>query len=345
MAISAYVGIPGSGKSYEVVTNVIIPAFLAGRRIVTNIYGISEEKIQQYCLTKKKADPSQLGQLLFVENEQVKDPLFFPFLMESATVSEHTYCQAGDLICIDETWRIWDSDKIPEQHRSFIAEHRHFANKDGTTCDLVVLNQAVANLPRFIKDRIETTYRMSKLVSLGLNNRYRVDIFTGIKLFAKYKTSSYQCKYDKAIFPLYESHVGGQGKERVVDKRQNIFAQSKLWFIIIGLGLMSVLSVYLVYRFFNPSPPAVEENTPLVTTQSADFQRDNMPVEQPKPIATSTQWRIAGKIEKGGEAWVVLSGAQGQVRLEALSQFTFDGVMMTGDIDGMQVTTYSGGVK
>ncbi|WP_254684199.1 hypothetical protein [Providencia heimbachae] len=89
---------------------------------------------------------------------------------------------------------------------------------------------------------------------------------------------------------------------------------------------MTALSVYLVYRFFNPSSPAVEENMPLVTVQSAEFQRDNMPVEQPKPIAISTQWRIAGKIEKGGEAWVVLSGAQGQVRLEALSQFTFDGL-------------------
>lgn len=49
---------------------------------------------------------------------------------------------------------------------------------------------------------------------------------------------------------------------------------------------------------------------------------------------SSTQWRIAGKIEKGCQ---VLRGRR--------AQFTFDGVMMTGDIDGMQVTTYSGGVK
>ncbi|EGJ3415938.1 hypothetical protein IHC78_002873 [Salmonella enterica subsp. houtenae] len=36
MAISAYIGIPGSGKSYEAVCNVIIPAFTSGRRVVTN---------------------------------------------------------------------------------------------------------------------------------------------------------------------------------------------------------------------------------------------------------------------------------------------------------------------
>lgn len=40
MAISAYIGIPGSGKSYEAVCNVIIPAFTSGRRVVTNIYGL-----------------------------------------------------------------------------------------------------------------------------------------------------------------------------------------------------------------------------------------------------------------------------------------------------------------
>ena len=50
----------------------------------------------------------------------------------------------------------------------------------------------------------------------------------------------------------------------------------------------------------------------------------------------STQWRIAGKIEKGGEARVVLSGAQWQNIIP---------VMMAGYINGMQVTTYSGGVK
>lgn len=72
------------------------------------------------------------------------------------------------------------------------------------------MNQSVANLPRFIKDRVETTYRMSKHVALGLHNRYRVDVFTGIKLFKSNLTNSYQNKYDKAIFPLYKSHENGQ---------------------------------------------------------------------------------------------------------------------------------------
>ena len=106
---------------------------------------------------------------------------------------QDTFCKAGDLIVIDEVWRIWGSDKdIPKNHRSFIAEHRHFAHAEtGVTCDLVVINQDVAQIPRFIKDRIETTYRMQKHIALGLRNRYRVDVFQGIKLFKNNRMNYY----------------------------------------------------------------------------------------------------------------------------------------------------------
>ena len=37
MSITAYTGLPGSGKTYGVVQHVIVPALQAGRRVVTNI--------------------------------------------------------------------------------------------------------------------------------------------------------------------------------------------------------------------------------------------------------------------------------------------------------------------
>lgn len=341
MAISAYVGIPGSGKSYEVVSNVIIPAFIVGRRVITNIYGISDEKIRDYCINKKKGDPLTFGKVIYVDNEQVQDPLFFPYIKD-ATLSEDSFCKAGDLICIDETWRIWESDKIPAQHRSFIAEHRHFAGENGVTCDLVVLNQSVTNLPRFIKDRIETTFSMSKLVSLGLRNRYRVDIYSGIKLFKKFKTTSYQCKYQKDIFPLYDSHVGGQGKELVVDSRQNILSQTKVWVLVIFIFIIFSCSIYYLMAFFGRKSTSVpeqpDENRHLSVQETKILQPTFIPL-------VSTQWRISGKIETGGKAWVILVDPQGNTRLEPLSQFSFSGLMLTGEVDGKIVTTYSGGSK
>lgn len=111
------------------------------------------------------------------------------------------------------------------------------------------MNQSVANLPRFIKDRVETTYRMSKHVALGLHNRYRVDVFTGIKLFKSNLTNSYQNKYDKAIFPLYKSHENGQGRELVTDKRQNIFSSKMLWFKAAGLLILAVIAIFICSGF------------------------------------------------------------------------------------------------
>ncbi|SQD10678.1 Zonula occludens toxin [Citrobacter freundii] len=213
MAISAYVGIPGSGKSYEVVASVIIPACIAGVALSVIFTALPRKVFMITALILKKADRESLGEILLVQNEDVQNENFFPYKTDSG-IADDTFCRPGDLICIDEAWRIWENDKgIPANHRSFIAEHRHFADeKTGVTCDLVVMNQSVANLPRFIKDRVETTYRMSKHVALGLHNRYRVDVFTGIKLFKSNLTNSYQNnmtrRYSLYINPMKTGREG-----------------------------------------------------------------------------------------------------------------------------------------
>lgn len=103
MAISAYVGVPGSGKSFEVVRSVIIPAVAQGRRVVSNIYGLNAEKIYDYVRDNYKN--AEIGEVLLVTNEQVQDENFFPY-KNSDLDGVKTYCQPGDLICVDEAWRI-----------------------------------------------------------------------------------------------------------------------------------------------------------------------------------------------------------------------------------------------
>ncbi|EEQ1743507.1 zonular occludens toxin, partial [Escherichia coli] len=70
MSIFAYVGVPGSGKSYEVVSNVIVPAICEGRRVVTNIYGINYDEILDYAEKKKLLkDGIKPGEIICVDNE------------------------------------------------------------------------------------------------------------------------------------------------------------------------------------------------------------------------------------------------------------------------------------
>ncbi|MEN3259638.1 zonular occludens toxin domain-containing protein [Sodalis endosymbiont of Spalangia cameroni] len=346
MAISAYVGLPGSGKSYEVVASVIIPACLTGRRIVTNIYGIAPQKIYDYCVMVKKASADALGEIVPVTNEQVQAADFFPYKQEQGMCTT-AFCRAGDLICIDEAWRIWPGDsKIPETHKSFLAEHRHFTDEtSGVCCDLVVINQSVANLPRFIKDRIETTYRMQKLLALGLKSRYRVDVFTGIKLFKSYRASSYQCGYNKAIFPLYRSYEAGNGKELTIDKRQNVLASPRLWLTVAGLLLLAGVSISFLVRFFTHVEGADKPAASSSVVNPSVTMSPSVSVVVPPRLVMSSSWRVAGRLAKAGQVWVLLADNSGRLRAEPVSLFTFDGVMMTGVIDGERVTVWSGGFK
>lgn len=344
MAISAYVGVPGSGKSYEVVKSVILPAIETGRRVVSNVYGLDKEKIYQYLLKKnRKLTVEQLGDLVYVENEQCLDPKFLPSMEE-----QDTFCKAGDLIVIDEVWRIWGSDKdIPKNHRSFIAEHRHFAHAEtGVTCDLVVINQDVAQIPRFIKDRIETTYRMQKHISLGFRNRYRVDVFQGVKLFKNNRINYYQEKYDKDIFALYKSYENTNAKESVTDKRQSIFSSTKTLFFIVATPIFIGVSAYFVYDYFNQYLQPEQAEIKTSSTANEPQNKVNVTVEVPKVIKPlSTKWRITGELRKNNQAFVILSDNQGRLRLEPRSQFMFSGRMLQGEIDNQIVNYYSGEMK
>ncbi|MDE8035764.1 hypothetical protein OQ257_11415 [Actinobacillus equuli subsp. equuli] len=253
MAIFAYTGIPGSGKTYEVVSSVILEAFKKGRCIVTNIEGIDEQRFIDYCLSTSKLTRSDLGSILKVTDDDCQRDDFFPFKGSVGTI-----CKAGDLICLDEIWRIFPSDKIHENHRSFIAEHRHFTNENGDCCDLVVINQAISGVPRFIKDRVETTFVMKKMTMLGSSRRYRVDVFTGAKVNKSTLVAQYHNKYNNAIFALYKSFDGINGKQNVVDGRQNIFKSPQFLFTVF-FGLVCIFgSGYLLMSLIdkNTQSPA-----------------------------------------------------------------------------------------
>lgn len=77
MAISVYCGVMGSGKSYEAIKSIVVPAIASGRRVVTNISGVSEAAIHAY-LVKRGHDLEKLGKVVHFENEALKLPGFFP---------------------------------------------------------------------------------------------------------------------------------------------------------------------------------------------------------------------------------------------------------------------------
>lgn len=371
MAISAYVGIPGSGKSYEVVLSVILENYIKGRRIVTNIEGISDDKVSDYCLTKKGAKEDDLGSLVKVTDEDCQRDDFFPYKGSYGS----TICKAGDLICIDEVWRIFPTNEIKENHRSFIAEHRHFTDEiTGVCCDLVVINQSVSGIPRFIKDRIETTFVMSRLVALGFKKRYRVNVYVGVKCNKQGLVAQYQNKFNDEIFKLYKSFDGVNGKQTVIDDRQNFFKSGTFRLMMIFIVLAFSYSYYSLKDFISPkkqdSEQVQEAEEVKERENKEDFKPNNTAINKVNESTNnddfggfgdiyrsmkakdelvrnnkellSKNWRITGELVKEGRLFVVLIDRKNNLRLEPRSLFVNEGRSLKGVIGGEVVSYYSG---
>lgn len=253
MAINAYTGLMGSGKTYEVVCNVILPAVEQGRRIVTNIEGIKIDLIHQHLANDRKDGKTakDFGGLVHVTNDDVHSPNFFYYGKPDEV---QTIVKPGDLVLIDEAWRFWGTgNKVHPNHMIFFREHRHFVDERRFTCDLVVIVQDIADLNRQLKNVLELTFRTTKLKALGLNKSYRVDMYESYKVRAK--PLSQQIKtYNKAFFPFYSSYSGGPGKEKAIDSRQNILKQKKLWLTAAGAVVFIGFAVWNTVRFFQPKP-------------------------------------------------------------------------------------------
>ncbi|MDC7717307.1 zonular occludens toxin domain-containing protein [Vogesella sp. DC21W] len=342
MSINAYVGLQGSGKSFEVVSSVIIDALEQGRRVVTNVAGINEDRIHEYLVSKRKADADTLGQIVHVTNDRIMQPQFFPDEEEPELES---VVQGGDLVAIDEAWRFWgvDNGKLSHEHMQFFRMHRHYVNpKTGATCDVVLMTQDITGLHRSVRNVIEFTFRMYKLKSLGLSKRYRVEIYEGWKLNTKTRIDDRQKKYDPEIFPLYQSYTGGQGMEKAIDKRQNILANRTLWLYAGGVVVMMSIGGWGAWRFFHPAD-AANEHVEAGKVRSGTVSATSMPAAAaPARAAFSEGWRVVGTFETEESRWVVVADEAGRLRVESPSMFNGEGAAIVGQIDGETAARWSG---
>lgn len=345
MPINVYTGLMRSGKSFEVVSQVIIEAIASGRRVVTNVDGISNDLIRHYIAEKRKLKPEEfdkLGSVVHVENEDVFKVDFLPYYDDHRGEHIDTIVQPGDLVCIDEAWRFWGNDcKIHRQHKSFFLEHGHFTHPEtGVACDLVLMIQDMGTLHRSVKAVVAFSFRTHKKVSLGMGNTYSVTMWEGPKMTRAAEIGNWVRRYDKDIFPLYSSFKGGaDGKMVNADSRQNILSNKWIW-IKIGLALLvSIFAVRNIWNFFHPVDKSVVVETSVPGVAGVPGVIGSPSVSVP---AFSPDWRVSGMVGIGQDGFVVLTNSAGDVRLERPFNFVNGGLMASGQIDGKRVTTFSG---
>jgi zona occludens toxin len=341
MAIMAYTGLQGSGKSYEVVSHVIVRAVASGRRVVSNIEGLQPEAIRDYVLfLRGDASGPPLGDVVLINNDAVSAASFFPVSADDQT----SFVKAGDLVAIDEAWRFWGKEfQLYRPHVIFFREHRHFVHpQTGVSCDLVLISQSIDDFNPMLRKVIKQNFLTEKKSLLGMNKTYSLKTFDGHRQARAALIRTETKKYNPKIFPLYSSYQGGQGKEEVVDARGNVFSSWPVRFGIVAVPLLLVLCIYFLIGTFSRLGGG-DSKQALKDLKNKHGTAAGIVVDGPAPSPVSS-WYIAGQAKNDYGLFVVLKDDRGILRLEPAKSFTFiNGKPVSGLVDGFKVGAFPSG--
>lgn len=309
MAIKAYVGIMGSGKTYEVTSVVIFGALAAGRRVVSNIAGLNFDEFKKLLL-EQGVPEQKIGQLVQVSHEDVLKPEFWR-TDKDVEQGIDSFIQPGDLVALDEIWRFWEGfgdRKMPDRVMNFFRMHRQFTHpKTGLSCEVALITQDVMDISRKVRGVVEETYRMTKLTAIGSTSKYRVDIFQKARIL-KTPFRQFLRSYDPKFFDLYKSHSqkkegDAPGVEESIDKRGNLLRGALFRFVIpVGLVVFGFAAWY-IYGFFHPTP----KDLPVAANGSKS------PAATPVRAASSpaaSDWRVVGHYRTDSGLTVLLTDGQ-----------------------------------
>jgi zona occludens toxin len=234
MALSAYVGLPGSGKSYSVVKHVILPALTQGRQVWTNI-------------------PLEFNELI---ESGLSDNL--PTAFDISDIQDNpdwfqTVLPKGVLFILDECQLLWPAGlkqtTANPLHIEFLTKHRHMVGEDKKATEIILLTQRLSLTSNFCRGLVEKTLVTTNLAVIGKPNSYRVDIYAGAigdKPPANGILRNTLGSYDKEIYKFYISHTEsefGAGDESRVDDRISIFGSFK--FKAMGVLYLSLIGFTL----------------------------------------------------------------------------------------------------
>lgn len=334
MAITAFTGPPGAGKSHALVKDVIIPAVLkGGRRVLTNIDGIDPDAIYAYCLDRVD-DVAQLGQVVTFDGADSLKPGFWP---DEDTGTAATVVKGGDLVVFDE-WALyyprrgaWPQGSNVEK---FLRWHRHLTGEGGQATDVAIGTQLATDVHQNVRGLIARSYKFRKATALGADGVYSWFVYEG---HLQPKGGHYQAgtgKYDREVFSLYaSSSAAKEGKH--VELRTN--AKDTIWsgwkakaaivvpVVLIGGGALALWSV-----FTDKPAPVVDDAARAMSSTTAGAPR--APAGPP-----ASPFRIVGHIEGDDGMRVIVADDKGGVRVMRPDSFEFDqGRPIAGTIDGQR---------
>lgn len=263
MSVILYTGLMGSGKSYSAIENVLIPAILENRTIVTNVVLRKDVIFSEY----PEANIITLSDSI----EYTKRDAFFNLDLYPA----------GSVYLIDECGELFPSgekqNNVAQHVKQFFTKHRHSVGASGLSSEIVLMTQRPDQLASWVRGLVDTQYNHEKLDKHGLKNSYRVDMYDGAhtgnsipeRFFIKSLTGTYKEKF----FKYYKSHTQNKseftsGLEAKVDNRGSFMH-------VYRNAILSFLAIpFLAYFAYSTLMGVFSDNQPI---SDKSIESDIMP--------------------------------------------------------------------
>lgn len=308
MAIKVYVGFMGSGKSYEVVTNVIVPALGRGRRVISNIAGLQFDLIKAHLIAEKNVSEDQIGELISVDHDAVLDPQFWLTDKDDLSTRDAAFMRPGDLVCLDEIWRFWEGFRRPHDRvLNFVRMHRHMLDENGVSSDLALVTQDIMDVGPPVRRVVEETYRMTKLTMVGAVKKYRIDVYAGAQSRDDKPLRQFFRSYDEKFFPMYSSHSlkkeGQEAKEENIDQRGNILNHPGIKY-----GVPAGLLLFIALTWLG-----ISSVSQMTGTQPLDQEITGSQAEEKTPETRTSSKPPVSEFEVNGKIRAFVSSSSGTV--------------------------------
>ncbi|MGK6320149.1 zonular occludens toxin domain-containing protein [Sphingomonas sp. DT-204] len=332
---TGYFGVQGSGKSFEIVKNVIVPALRdTNRRVVANIDGLNADAISEF-LGKDVRD-----RIVLYDDEDIVKPGFIPTAREVDDAFSEATVQPGDLLIVDEAARYFGTTKKPPEHViDFIRMARHYTDDNGMPCNIVIAAQALTMIHKDLRSMLSTVTKCRKHIDVGKPDRYVVHVYAGDRPIRDALSSVHQEKYDPEIFPLYKSHAGGAGQEVMVDDRVNFMKGGQFKRLKMGIAISAIIALtccFMAWRWFSRIQEEAKAPGKAQFAATASSGVGQPPVTK---SSSSTKRRILGTVlGRDGREYLMLDTPEGVVvRLADSAIHTEMGVFL--DADGISYSS------
>ena len=272
-------GMPGSGKSYEAVVFVVIPALKAGRRVIARINGLNH---------------AQIAALAEITEEECRRLLIE--LTDEEVMRIYEVAQDKDLIVVDEIHKYWRAAqrKLGDEITDFVSEHRHRG------IDIIGMGQNLNDLHSIWRYRCNRKLVFKKLDAVGQENRYTWTSYSGELIAAGRRTQVEFTKVQSGIRSYETKYFGSYASTTAEDNNMGTYSDDrsnvlKGWKFRFGVPLSMVgfcLCLYAIYYIisdFNaPVKEVVEQKQQAAATSSATGTTPppaDKPAPKPKPKA------------------------------------------------------------